>query len=420
MDRSLPNSKELEKALIGACLIGGEETVRKIQPLIGNGKALYTNAYRLVFDAILKVIEDGVSVDQVTVTNMLQRIGKLEEAGGALSVTEPMKEIATTTNAPYHAQLVADDYHRRQFIFSQNKLIDSAYSGANIEEVYAQSSALSFEFNGEDESVLMADLIDEVVKETEYAFDPPGAKVGVPTGLSFADSVLGGWQPGEFITIAARPSAGKTALAVWTSRHAGVPVYFVSAEMPRRMLGFRMLAGEVGIPSHRLRSGDYQESEKINISRAQQTLSMLPIFVEDRIDDVDLVIAECYRMKREANANRERQVAKISKSLKRLAKDTDVPVIALCQLSRAIEYSGKRRPPQKSDLRDSGALEQDLDVIIFLHPVPDTEITEFIIDKNRNGPKGMRRIRFAERTGAFHDLETMHNEIRTQIPHQSQ
>jgi replicative DNA helicase len=174
---------------------------------------------------------------------------------------------------------------------------------------------------------------------------------------------------------------------VWTARQSGVPVYFVSAEMSRRMLGFRMLSGEMGVASHLLRSGNVTEQQKAQMSAAQGRLSLLPIFIEDRIRDIDLVVAECYRMKREhdiglfiidylqllepgkmeANANRERQVAKISGLLKQLAKDTDCPVIALCQLNRAIEYSAKRRPPQKSDLRDSGAIEQDLDVLIFLH-----------------------------------------------------
>jgi len=422
MDKILPNNIEVERAVLGACLIGGTQTVKEVNARLGGGVAFYNTHHKLIFRALNECAEEGIPIDILSITNKLSSIGQLEEVGDVVYITGLSSEIATTSFTDYHCDMLVEDYNRRRFIMNQESLIYKAYEKMEgVEDLYAQGR-MEIDLDVRDHADTMSSVVSQVADEAELAFENPDSYRGIPTGIPYLDLLLDGWQKEELIVVASRPSVGKTALALWSARHAKGPVYFVSVEMSKRMVGLRLLAAEVRVPSNLLRAGQFSGDEFMRIKDGRERLQALQIYIDDRIRSPDLIVKEAAKMARDYNiraifvdylqllespqlakgSTREREVAAISSAMKHMAKDLGIPTILLCQLNRQVEYSNRR--PQKSDLRDSGSIEQDADVIIFLHPVTDTDIVELIVDKNRNGPTGLQRVRYVKETGAFLEL----------------
>ena len=424
-DRIPPSNVSIEKAVLGACFIGGREVCNDVYEWLGGGVALYNSHNRRILNAIMTVCKEGYDPDLLAVVDALKQSDELEEVGGVSALAEVAGEMATAANVQYHCRIVVDDYNRRRFITHHQDLVYKAYERAEVPvELYSSAQSFDMELEDSQELETLGDVVHGTADEIEDAMKSPGEYRGVPTGLRCLDRMLGGWQREEMVIIAARPSQGKTALALHCARRAQSPAFFVSAEMSKRMVALRLLAAETGIPTHQLKVGNMDSDEYERFKKAEVQLKKSEIIIDDRIRSPALISSEAKRMqashniqavfvdylqlldppRMERGANREREVSTMSGMLKHLAKDTGMPTIVLAQLNRQVEYSSRR--PQKSDLRDSGSIEQDADVIIFIHPVQDTrDIVELVVDKNRNGPTGIHRVRFTKETGVFTSLD---------------
>ena len=424
-DLVMPSSVEVERAILGACMIGGTDAINEVYRRLDGGNALYNIHNKKIFSAIYECSKSGVDPDLISVVDALRGVKELEEVGGPGVVAGIAGDTATVSNLMYHCNVVVSDYNRRQFIVKAQGFLERAYDRhESIDELYAESRSMDVPIALEESAASLEDLVALVADEAEEAYKDPSSHTGTPTGIPFLDNLLGGWQDEEMIVIAARPSQGKTSLGIFNARHSKKPTYFISAEMSKKMLATRMLASEVGIPSNFLRAGDFTPEEFMRLQVAESKIANLPIFIDDKIRAPKLIYSEAHRMKRShdiglivvdylqlldppdmgKNTTRDQQVGQTSKIMKSVASDLGIPAIVLAQLNRNIEYTTRR--PQKSDLRDSGEIEQTADVIIFLHPIPDTDVIEMIVDKNRNGPTGYRRVRFTKETGSFSELET--------------
>ncbi len=422
MNRLEPHSPDVEKAVLGAVLLDGKGTFEDVASRLTDA-VFYTTAHRKIFKAIASVCEEGGEIDVVTVTDALNRAGDIDDVpGGAGYVAECAGEVVSAKNVDYHCGLLLEDYGKRILIHKMERGLDMVFhNGATMDETMTYLSDMD-DMPGSTASETFESVVGAVVDEVQAVYRDSSLAYGVRTGIPYLDRTLLGWQP-EFIIIAARPSTGKTALALHSARKAGVPVYFASREMSKKMVTLRLLSGETGINSFDLRTGGLSGEEFIKVEEAEKALKGGQIFIDDRSKSPEMVCFNATRMKKDEGiqavfvdyiqlldpplsakgSNREREVAGISSMLKDLSIDLDVPVVALAQLNRESERLSRR--PRLSDLRDSGSLEQDADVVIFLHPVEKTDVIEIVIAKNRNGPTGFSRVRFRKNTGCFEELE---------------
>jgi replicative DNA helicase len=415
LDRIPPHSFEVEKAVLGTCIQFGNGAIAEVADIL-KPEMFYKESHIKMFRAILSLKDKGVHVDQITVVEELNRTGDLGIVPAYL-VAEYASEMATKVNAEYHSKIVEDDWQRRKLltnlsqaeerIYNRNDPVDSIVEPIREQRVTKVSSSCE----------LVGDAAGPVIDEIERAWRD-GVRTGIRSGISVINNATGGYQPGEYYIIAARPSVGKTALGLFEARRNKVPTWFVSAEMTKRLLIHRLLTGATGIPSNRLREGDITPTDYILLQEAEKQLKKLDIYIEDHVKDIEGIQREAYKMvdlygiklvvidyigliqPPPGNFNREREVAEISARLKDLSKDLDLPVIAMSQLSRGAELHGG--PPKLSDLRDSGSLEQDADVVIFLHREHNySKTTRIEVAKNRNGPIGHADYRFDGLRGTF-------------------
>ena len=423
-DKSPPNSKEVEKAIIGNCLQFGNKVVAEVFDTL-RPEMMYYDMHRKMLTAIQTVKDGGQEVDQVTVYEELNRTGDLESVG-AHNVAAYSGEVATASNTVYLCGIAYDDYERRKVLTAlqqaEPQIYDRSKSLESIVDPIRSNSTIRLSSSCE----LIGDLTADVVDEIEAAWKGE-AKVGIRAQIDISNATTGGWFPGEFYVIAARPSVGKTALALLEAQHAKVPVWFVSAEMTKRLLIQRLLSNRTGISTTQMREGALQQQEHTNLLHGMEHLNKLPLYIEDSLKDVDKLADEARRMhevhgvrmmvfdylqlltSEKHSQTRDREVAHISNTLKDIAKDLDIPVLALSQLSRAVEQRGGR--PQLSDLRDSGTLEQDADVVIFLHRDGIMSKTvEIAVAKNRNGPLGMMDYKFNGLRGTFIEMQNEEEE----------
>ncbi|HQT90764.1 MAG TPA: replicative DNA helicase, partial [Candidatus Kryptobacter bacterium] len=391
---------------------------------------------------MLELYTRNVEIDVITVREELRRTGHLENIGGSAYLNELVSSVVSSANVEAHAQIVAEKYMLRSLITTMSQNVQKCYDNREdafglIDEVERDIFRVS-EARLKKAVVPLQQALVKTMEVLERIHGSKGGVTGVPTGFTDLDSMTGGLQKSDLIIIAARPSVGKTAFALSIARNAavkfGVPTAVYSLEMSQQQLLIRLLAAEARVDAHALRTGTLPEEKWAYISTRIHKLAPAPIFIDDtpalsvlelrarsrRLKsehDIGLIMVDYLQlMQGPARAeSREREISMISRSLKVLAKELDIPVIALSQLRRSVEERNDKRPIL-SDLRESGALEQDADVVIFIHrpelygieSYPDGESTqgvaEVMISKQRNGPTGDIRLAFVKQYARFEDL----------------
>lgn len=441
VDRAQPQALDVERAVLGAMLIDNLAINRVIE-VLGDETALYHTPHRKIYACIHRLSERGEPIDQVTLTEELSRRGQLDEVGGPAFIAELAGEMATASNVEYHANIVLEKAQRRRLIDAATQTSVESYDETNdVREVIDRAEQRVFQIaEGElgQGVVSLESVMDDTFAAIERAQENAGSLSGVTTGYTELDEITAGLQASDLIILAARPAMGKTAITLCVARNAAIkgntPVLYFSLEMSVQQLSQRLLCSEARVSSHRLRTGRLSEEEWQRLSEWTGKLIEAPIYIDDTAGiSIMEVRAKARRAKAEHNiglifidylqlmtasesfGSREQEIAYISRSLKGLAKELSVPVIACSQLSRAVESRTDKRP-QLSDLRESGSIEQDADVVMFLfrpevYGITDEEgnsqegVAELILGKQRSGPIGSVFLTFVGEYLRFEEPE---------------
>lgn len=440
-----PQAIEVEEAVLGSMFIEHEAATIALQILKSDD--FYKPAHRHIFEALHDLYERDNPLDLLTVESELRDRELLDVCGGTGYLSELTRSVSSAANIDYHAQIIAEKATKRNLILNCTEIIQEAYD-STTESLALVDSAEQRIFNlANDQHRSQAQPIGDVLKDTlsylESIRGKPSGVTGVPTGLDI-DKLTAGWQNGDMIVIAARPSMGKTAFVLTTARNAALhqdpkmqtKVAMFSLEMSAQSLVQRLLTMEGRIDAQKARSGRLNDEEFKRLIDAAGRLFTANIFVDDtpglgilelrtkcrRLKsehDIGLIIVDYLQLMTGGgndHGNREQEIASISRGLKGLAKDLEVPVIALSQLSRAVETRGGDKRPQLSDLRESGSIEQDADVVCFLYrpeyygikTTPEgqstTGLAEIIVGKQRNGPVGSKELYFVKEYARFENL----------------
>ncbi len=438
LDRIPPQNIEAEQAVLGAMLIE-REAISKVAEML-RPEDCYREAHRLIFNAMSELFNKNDAVDMVTVIEFLRKSDKLEAAGGLSYITSLANSVPTAANVLYHAKIVEEKALLRQLINAATNIASSGYEGSEevasiLDTAEKTILAVSSRKMGGDFTPIKS-IIFDAFNKIEQLYASKGSITGLSTGFKDLDRLTSGLQPSDLILIAARPSMGKTAFVLNIAQHIGIKekkaVAFFSLEMSKEQLVQRMLCAESTIDSQRLRIGELEANDWTKLVSGADRLSAAPIFIDDtsgitvmelrskarrlKIEyDLQLIIIDYLQLmqgsgKGKGSENRQQEISEISRSLKGLAREIGVPVIALSQLSRSVE-SRQVKKPMLSDLRESGSLEQDADIVAFLYRDdyynPDSEqknITEVIIAKHRNGPVDTVQLFFLKQFTKFSDL----------------
>ena len=430
--RPLPHNLEAERSVLGA-IISNNSAFDAAAELL-KASDFYRDAHRRVFDRMVELNERGRAIDLITLCDELDRSHDLESVGGPAYISGLADGVPRSANIDHYALIVKEKATLRNLIYSANKIVHDAYAAEDdAEEVLDRAEQEIFAI-AEDRIhsgfVSMKELVEDGFQTIERLQDQEGTVTGVQTGFEDIDAMTAGLQPADLIIVAARPSMGKTAFALNIALHVGTAgnrtAGIFSLEMAKEQLFMRMLTSEARIDSHRVRTGLLTESDYSRLSATMEKLAQARVFVDDtpalgvlemraksrRLKErsgLDLLLVDYIQLMhgRGRFDNRTQELASISRSLKGLAKELNVPVVALSQLSRAPESRADRRP-QLSDLRESGALEQDADVVMFIfreemyEETPENAgVAEVIIGKQRNGPTGTVRLAFLKQQTRF-------------------
>ncbi|NBB89622.1 MAG: replicative DNA helicase [Spirochaetes bacterium] len=434
-DRVPPHNTEAEAATLGAILLDPEALGRVLVYLRADD--FYRNANARIFQAILNLSERAEEIDIITVTQQLRAEGALDNVGGAAHVSSLTAAVPTSANVEYYARIVKESSLRRKLLRVSNEIIATIYDDTReSRKVVEEAERRIFEIadNQQTENFRKAkDIVQETVEAIERLYKTKDSYTGVPSGFPDLDNMLSGFQNSELIVIGARPSVGKTALALTMAAHIAIhqhiPVGFFTAEMSNMALMQRLIASEARIGSQTIRTGMLKPSDFKSLTDAAGLIYEAPLWINDtpNIPLLDLR-AQARRMVSQQGIRvlfvdyitlitsgntdlpRHEQVAEISRSLKALARELRVPIIALSQLTRDSE--GKR--PSLASIRESGSIEQDADVVIFLHRErgsdrtgeehPSVVETELVVAKQRNGPVGTVKIAFVPKYTKFESL----------------
>jgi len=436
-DKLVPHNVEAEEAVLGSLLIDPEALFRVSPFLKPDDFYLQKNGW--IYESILALHERREPIDFVTLCDELERQERLEEIGGAAYVTHLINAVPSAIHVEAYGRIVEHSAIRRRLINAASQIARLAYQeDEDINQAVDRAEQTLFSVS---QRRITRDLtpVQEVIRRyydrIEYLYDHRDEPLGVPTGFVDLDRLLGGLQRSDLILIAARPSVGKTSLGISIARHAanlGQHVAIFSLEMSSEQVVQRMVSAETGIDAQRLRLGDLREDEWPLFVRATGRLSDLPLFIDDTPSisvlqmrtkarrlhaehGIDLMLVDYLQLMTtddRRNESRVQEVSYISRSLKGLARELDIPLVGLSQLSRAVEQRSDKRPIL-ADLRASGSLEQDADVVMFIYRDelynPETEdqnIAEIIIAKHRNGPTGTIQLFFRDRLAQFLDAET--------------
>lgn len=429
-------SVEVEQGVLGAILLDQEALVRVLDVL--QEQDFYQSAHRWIFSVMIDLFEDNTPIDVLTVAERLKKQERLESVGGAAYLAELAEMIPTAAHVLYHAHIVREKSILRALIQSATTIVTESYEDAgDIDLLLDRAEQIIFEISQRRTAVGFAN-INQVLKGSfkriEQLYERKERVTGVPTGFTELDGKTSGMQPSDLIIVAGRPGMGKTAFSLNIAQHVGTrvgrPVAIFSLEMSKEQLVTRMLCAEAKVDATKLRTGFLHRDDWPRLTKAAGTLSEARIYIDDtpaqtsldvrtksrrlkaELGDLSLIIVDYLQLMqgRARSENRQQEISEITRSLKGLAKELDVPVIGLSQLSRAVE---QRRPPrpQLSDLRESGAIEQDADVValIYRDEVYDEETTdkgvaEIIIAKQRNGPTGVVRLQFQGEFTRFGNL----------------
>ncbi|MBF7081396.1 replicative DNA helicase [Desulfallas sp. Bu1-1] len=439
-DKVPPHNIDAEQSVLGALLLDNSAISKVVRFL--NPEDFYLESHRVIFNAILELEDNGQAADLVTVTEKLRRKGELEKVGGATYVASLTNIAPTAANVEYYARIVEEKALLRNLINLAVRIAGMSYEGSeDAERLMEEAERMLLELGSRRTSTVFTEIKDvllDTFKHFEYLYKHKGEITGVPTGFKDLDRICQGLQPGDLIIVAGRPSMGKTSFGMCIAYHAAVktmkPVAVFSLEMSKEQLVQRMLCAEAMVDQHKLRSGFISEGDWAKLTQQAREMARLPIFIDDSgVLTVRQIRAKARRMHLEKGLalividylqlmqgsrraeNRQQEIAEISRSLKGLAKELNVPVLALAQLSRSVEQRQDKRPIM-SDLRESGSLEQDADVVMFIYRDeyyhPDTEkvgIAEIIVAKQRNGPTGTVELAFLKEFTRFMNLARREN-----------
>ncbi len=429
LNRVPPQDVDAERAVLGALLLTGDNAIKipEVRMVLSAG-TFYREAHNVIFSAICELFDKGEPVDLLTVGRQLESNNELEQVGGIPYLDEMLDSCPTSANAVYYADMVKEDWIRRQVIYnsakSYNAAFDSTIAVADLLND-AEAGVLSIRRDTEKSRLVsVKDAIKDAFYHIQRLYQSKERVIGIPTGFVELDQMTSGMQPADYILIAGRPSMGKSTLAQNIVQHLAVTedygVALFSLEMNCRSLAMRILASESGMDFQEMRTGRISETQWASLTIAAGKIAEAKIMIDDSTNitpsqlrgklhqilpkqDVDLVLVDYLQLMSAdtKSDNREKEVSSISRALKAIARDFDVPLIAVSQLSRKPEgRTGEQRRPQLSDLRESGALEQDADIVLFLYreqyydKSSTNDLSELIIGKQRNGPTGTIKLGF--------------------------
>lgn len=446
LDRTPPHNIEAEQAVLGAIFLEPESLVTAAETL--TPEDFYRSAHQKIFSAMLKLNDAGHAVDVVTVTEQLQATNQLENVGGVSYLLELAKAVPTAANIDYYANIVEEKALLRRLIRTATNIAQEGFTREDeVEGLLSDAEKRILEVSNRKNAGSFQNIKDVLVRayeNIEMLHYRKGEITGIPTGFIELDRMTAGFQKNDLIIVAARPSVGKTAFALNIAQNVATKtdenVAIFSLEMGAEQLVMRMLSSEGNINAQNLRTGSLTDEDWEKLTLAMGSLSNAGIFIDDtpgiRVAEMR---SKCRRLKQEHGLgmividylqliqgnsrraeNRQQEVSEISRSLKALARELEVPVIALSQLSRSVEQRQDKRP-MMSDIRESGSIEQDADIVAFLYrddyydkETENKNIIEIIIAKQRNGPVGTVQLAFAKEFSKFVNLETRYDE--SQIP----
>lgn len=440
-----PQSVDLEEVVLGAMMIdkkGVDEVIDILHPDV-----FYKDAHKYIYEAIFKLFESSEPVDLLTVSSQLKKDGRLEAVGGDFYLIKLTQKVASSAHIEFHARIILQKYIQRSLIKISSEIIEEAYSeSTDVFDLLDNAEAKLYEVtqgNLKRSAETAQNLVIQAKKKIEEISNKEGLS-GIPSGFDKLDKLTSGWQPSDLIIVAARPGMGKTALTLSMARNiavnSGNGVAFFSLEMSSVQLITRLISSETGLSSEKLRTGKLEKHEWEQLNVKVKALEKAPLFIDDTpslsIFDlrakarrlasqhkIKLIIIDYLQLMTaggsQKGGNREQEISTISRNLKALAKELDVPVIALSQLSRAVETRGGSKRPILSDLRESGAIEQDADIVSFIYRpeyykidewddeerTPTQGQAEFIVAKHRNGGLDNIRLKFVGALGKFDNLD---------------
>jgi replicative DNA helicase len=438
-DRVPPQSVEAEMAVLGSVMMDNESIGKAVELI--DASHFYKTSHQKIFGAALSLYEKNEPVDLITLSEELKGLKQLDEVGGSYYLTQLADSVPSSANVEYHARLVLEKAVLRRMIAEGIAIARDCYDAQGDPfEILDRAEQRIFSLSEkrltrgfQHIDPILHDAFDKIER---FHRERKGVVTGVPTGFTKLDELTSGFQPGELIIVAGRPSMGKTAFCLNVARNAAVdakvPVGFFSLEMTDQQLALRLLCAEARVDAHGVRTGHLADNQWQKLSMCVGNLAEAPIYIDDSSAISTLEVrAKARRLKKEKNIgmviidylqlmqgprnaeNRQQEISTITRSLKALAKELDMPVIVLSQLSRAVEVRGGERRPLLSDLRESGAIEQDADVVLFIyrsefygkamddHGESQEGKAEVIIGKQRNGPVGTVHLSFVKQWAKF-------------------
>jgi len=434
-DRTPPNDSAAEQSVLGAMLLS-KDAIADVVELV-RGDDFYRPAHQTIYSTILDLYGRGEPADAVTVASELTKVGELSRVGGASYLHTLVSLVPTAANANYYGRIVREQAILRRLVEAGTRIVSMGYSGTgDVDDTVDRAQAEVYEVTERrtsEDYLPLSDIMSDALTEIEAISNRDGEMVGVPTGFADLDSLTNGLHPGQLIMIAARPSIGKSTLGVDFCRAASIKHGLTSAifslEMSRNEIVMRLLSAEAQVPLQHMRSGTMSEADWSKLASKMGVVSDAPLFIDDSPNmNLMEIRAKCRRLKQRHDLrlvvvdylqlmssgkrveSRQQEVSEFSRSLKLLAKELDVPVIAISQLNRGPEQRQDKRP-MLADLRESGSLEQDADMVVLLHredfyerESPRAGEADFIVAKHRNGPTATITVAFQGHYSRFVDM----------------
>jgi len=447
--RKPPQAVDLEEAVLGAIMLE-KDAITSVMDIL-TPESFYKDAHQKIYRAIIQLAQNLQPIDILTVTEELKKKNEIDEVGGPYYITQLTSKVATAAHIEYHARIIAQKHIQRELIRVASEIQTKAYDDSiDVNDLIDYSEAQLFqvtETNIKKETSRISALIQDAIEQIEEASQKEDGLSGVPSGFTKLDRVTSGWQRSDLVIIAARPSMGKTAFVLSMARNIAVeherPIGIFSLEMSSIQLVNRLIVSETELPSEKIRNGNLERWEWEQLEYRIKKLVDAPIFIDDTPGiSVFELRSKCRRLKDQYNVeaifidylqlmsgtgdnygSREQEVSVISRSLKGIAKELDVPIIALSQLNRSVELRSGDKRPQLSDLRESGAIEQDADMVMFIHRperygiIDDGEgnsligVAEVILAKHRNGALADIQLRFRDELAKFEEFEHTASDI---------
>ncbi|WP_411344529.1 replicative DNA helicase [Paenibacillus sp. WLX1005] len=442
-DRVPPQNLEAEQAVLGAVLLQAEALISVMERV--DTEDFYDKSHQLIYDAMVNLGEENQPIDLITLTSLLQDRSQLEDIGGVSYLAKLANAVPTAANVDYYAQIIEEKSMLRRLIRTATQIVSEGYTGGeDVGSMLGDAERKILEISNRRTGsgfIAIRDVLMEVFEKVETLSENSGNTTGIPTGFIDLDKMTAGFQRSDLIIVAARPSVGKTAFALNIAQNVAVrakeTVAIFSLEMSAAQLVQRMICAEANLDASVMRTGDFKEEDWMKLTMGIASLSESEIYIDDTPGImVSEIRAKCRRLQKEkglgmividylqlisgrgkAGENRQQEVSEISRTLKQIARELHVPVIALSQLSRGVEQRQDKRP-MMSDLRESGSIEQDADIVSFLYrddyynqETEKKNIIEIIIAKQRNGPVGTVELVFLKNFNKFVNYERVQSDM---------